>query len=408
MKKRLYRGKGFFIFLGVVLLLGVLLGGVYYFRTPILINLFGKEAYPIAVVSGTWEEMGYQLGSRIDFAKGMRRTASFMRRSFSPEKSKLYFDKVESLIPQSILEQMRGLARGLSDALDISYDEAWKDVLLWNFFVPSTYMESCTAFAVNSPEGAFIVHNTDLEYIYTLDGAVIIFKPDSGLGYPFVSFFSPGFVGVGLGENLVGLAVVYNAAFPSERDYGLPPLMMVRKIMEECGSLEEAIQALHSFLKGGGRFAHNGANLIFIDFKTGEMALIELAPDRVEVDRGLKRGNKRFVLATNHYRLMPERNQREDYNTSSYARIERAKMLLTIEDNFTVESILKILSDHDGKEHGTDHTICRHKNLNVGTSSSHIFDDQFVLYYILGNPCRYWKNPSILQTVRWREILEQG
>ena len=370
--------------------------------------LFGKKVYPVFIVSGTWEGMGYQVGFRTDFARGIRRTASLVRRSFSKEEAQLYFDRVEPLIPQSILEQMRGLARGLSDNLDISYHEAWGDVLVWNFFVPHTYIKNCTAFAINSPGGTFIAHNTDLEYLYSLDGAVIIFKPDPGLGYPFVSFFSPGFVGVGLGENLAGLAVVYNAAYPSERDFGLPPLMMVRKVMEKCGSLEEAIQAFQSFLKGGGRFAHNGANLTFIDFKTGGMALIELAPDRVEVGYGKRMGNKKFVVSTNHYRLMPERNQHEDDSTNFYARLERARMLLTIEDNFTLESILKILSDHDGKEQGTNHTICRHKNLNYGTSSSHIFDDQFVLHYILGNPCRYWEDPTILQTVRWREMLEQG
>ena len=408
MKKRFYQRKSFFVCLGVLLSLGVLLGGLYYFRTPIFIKIFSKNAHPVVIVSGTWEEMGYQVGSRIDFAQGIQRTASFMRKSFPPEKARLYFDRVESLIPQTVVDQMRGLARGVSVVLDISYDEAWKDILVWNFFIPSTYSKSCTAFAVTSPKGAFIAHNTDQEYLHTLDGAVIIFKPDPGLGYPFVSFFPPGFVGVGLGENLARLAVVYNAAFPSERDYGLPPLIMVRKVMEECGSIEEALKTLQSFLKEGGRFAHNGANLTFIDFKTGQMALIELAPDQVEVNRGMKSGNKRFVLATNHYRLMPERNQREDYNTSSYARLERAKILLTIEKNLTVESILKILSDHDGKEQGTNHTICRHKNLNYGTISLHIFDDQFVLYYILGNPCRYWKDPSILQIVRWREILEKG
>lgn len=408
MKRRFYKRKVFYICLGVICLLGVLLGGLYYFRTPILMTLFGKDAYPVVVVSGTWEEMGYQTSSRMDFAKSIQRTVSYMSKSFSPEKAQLYFDKVEPMIPHNIVEQMRGLARGLSDTLDISYDKAWKDILVWNFFIPSTYIKSCTAFAVNSPGGAFIAHNTDQEYIHTLDGSVSIFKPDPGLGYPFVSFFSPAFVGVCLGENLAGLAVVYNAAFPSKRDYGLPPLMMIRKVMEECGSLDETIQVFQSFLKEGGRFSHNGANLIFIDFKTEEMALIELAPDRVEVDRGKRWGNKKLVLTTNHYCMMPERNQREEYNTSSYARFERAKMLLRIEEKFTLESIIKILSDHDGKEQGTNHTICRHKNINTGTCYFHAFDDQFALYYTMGNPCRYWQDPTILQTVRWKEILEQG
>jgi predicted choloylglycine hydrolase len=370
--------------------------------------LFGKHAHPVVVVSGTWEEMGYQIGSRKECAKNIRRTASFVRRDFTTAEATLYFDKVKSFIPESVLTQMKGLARGLSDVLNISYEEAWKDVLVWNFYVASTYMKSCTAFAVSSPGGNFIAHNTDLEYLYSLGGVVTIFKPDPGLGYPFVSFFSPGFVGVGLSENLTGLAVVYNAAFPSGRQYGLPPLLMVRKVMEKCSSLDEAIQTFQSFLDGGGRFAHNGTNLTLMDFKTGELALLELAPDRIEVDRGIIEGQKRYVLTTNHYHLMPERNQREDFNTSSYARFERAKMLLTITEDFSLAQILKILSDHDGQEQGTNHTICRHKDLNVGTNSFHVFDDQFTLYYILGNPCRYWGDPTILQTVRWRKVLEQG
>ncbi len=408
MKKRFYKRKAFYICLAVVCVLGVLLGGFNYFRTPILLSLFGENAHPVVIVSGTWEEMGYQVGSREDLAKGIRRTASFIHKAFPPDKASTYFDRAAPMIPQSIMDQMKGLARGLSDALSISYDDAWRDVIAWNFFMPSTYIKSCTAFAVTSPGGAFIAHNTDQEYIHSLDGAVIIFNPDQGLGHPFVSFFPPGFVGAGLAQNHTGLAVVFNAAFPSERDYGLPPLMMVRKVMEECGSLAETIQVFQSFIKEGGRFAHNGANLTFIDFKTGEMALIELAPDRVEVDHGKRWGNKRLVLTTNHYCMMPERNQREEYNTSSYARLERAQMLLSIEEDFSVESILKIQSDHDGQEQGTNHTICRHKNLNFGTISFHLFDDQFVLYYILGNPCRYWKDPTVLQTVPWKKMLEQG
>lgn len=408
MQKRFYQRKFFKIFAGVFFLLAVLLGGFNYYRTPILIALLGKNDCPVVVVAGTWEEMGYQVGSRTDFSKGIRRTASFARKSFPPEKAKHYFDTMQALIPHSVLAQMKGLARGLSEALDISYDDAWDDVLVWNFFMPSTYMKGCTAFAVNASEGDFLAHNTDLEYLYGLDSAVLIFKPDPGLGYPFVSFFSPGFVGVGLGENDKGLAVVFNAAFPSERDYGLPPLMMVRKIMQECDSIDATIQTFQSFLNARGRFAHNGAILTFMDFKTGEMARIELAPDQVEVDRGLQRGQNQLVTATNHYLVMPERNQRGDYNTSSYARLERVDMLLRMQQHFSVESILKILSDHDGKGQGTNHTICRHKDRNVGTISTHIFDDQFVLYYIQRNPCRYWKQPTILQTVRWQEILQQG
>jgi len=280
-------------------------------------------------------------------------------------------------------------------------------VLIWNFFVTSTYMKErkgCTGFAVESKDGSFLAHNTDVDYLYALGGSIIIFKPNPGMGYSFVSFYQPGYTGVALGENSAGLAAVFNAAYPSKRDYGLPPEMFVRKIMQECGSLKEAVEAFQSFLKNGGRFAHNGAFFTFMDFKTHRMARVEIAPDRVEVDYGVTQGDKHFVLATNHYRLMPERNDREDFNTSSYARYERCRMLLDMGSDLSQKGIMKILTDHDSKNHGTDYTICRHKNLNVGTNSSLFFDDKFVLYYILGNPCQYWQDPSVLQVVRWKEM----
>ena len=97
---------------------------------------------------------------------------------------------------------------------------------------------------------------------------------------------------------------------------------------KECSSVEEAVAVFQSFIDSGGQFGYIGGNLILMDFKTGRMARIELGPDRMEVDRGTSLGNKQFVVATNHYRLMPERNQRAEFSTSSYARFERARMLL--------------------------------------------------------------------------------
>ncbi len=135
------------------------------------------------------------------------------------------------------------------------------------------------------------------------------------------------------------------------------------------------------------------------------MACIEVAPDRIEINRGKDINSSHVVMATNHYRLMPERNHRKDYNTSAYARLERLRMLLHLEKKYSVESIIKILSDHDGQEHGTNYTICRHRDLNMGTNNFLLFDDNFIMYYILGNPCRYADNPAILQTVHWKDLL---
>lgn len=399
------RGSALIIAAIVIALLGLLIGGLYYFRTPVMMYFFSKNQYPVIVVSGTWEEMGYQIGSRPDFAKNIHRLASFLRKPFPVDKAHLYFDKTKQFIPESISEQMRGLAKGEAKALGIPYDTAWNDVLIFNFFMPSTYMKSCTAFAISSKDGSFLAHNTDQEYLYSLGGSVIIFKPNSGLGYPFVSFYHPGFAGVALGENAAGLAVLFNATYPGQRDYGLPPDMFVRRIMQECSTLEDAIEVFKSFIKNGGRFAHNGANLTFLDFKTNHMARIEIVSDHIEVYKGEHYKDKEFVVTTNHYRLMPEQNKRDGFNTSSYARYERCDMLLKTEKEITFQTVLKILSDHDSQSYGTEHTICRHRDLNMGTINFLAFDDTFTLYYIIGNPCRYYKDSSVLQVVHWKELL---
>jgi predicted choloylglycine hydrolase len=402
-KTSFFRKKLIFISFMLISLLGIVLACAYYFRTPIILYFTAEKACPVITVSGTWEEMGYQLGSRPDFAGRIHRLTPMFAKTCPYEKALAYYSRIKLLIPESILEQMKGLARGEAKVLDIPFDEAWKEILVWNFFITSTYMRGCTAFAVSSEKGAFLAHNTDLEYLYALGGAVIVFKPSPGNGYSFVSFYQPAFTGVALGENSEGLAVVFNAAFPGNRDYGLPPEMLARKILQECSTLEDAVAVFKSFLTQGGRFAHNGANFTFMDFKSRRMARVEVAPDRIEVDYGTTRNSKTFIVATNHYRLMPERNDRDDFNTSSYARYERCTMLLDMARDISLPGVLTILSDHDEKACGTDHTICRHKNLNVGTNSFLAFDDKFILSYILGNPCRYRNNPSLLQRVSWKE-----
>jgi len=395
--KKLYSIAVVFFF-SVCLCLGLL----FYFRTPVLTAFLGKEKVPVVVVSGTWEDMGFQIGSRNEFAAGIRRTAWLARRLFPPERARSYFKRVESFIPRSSLDHMRGIAKGVAAVSDISYDDAWEDILLLNF----AYMPAgCTAFAVCSQAGSYIAHNTDEYYVLTFSQAVIVFNPDNESGYPFVSFGSPAFGGVMMGENTEGLAAVCNAAFPSDRVLGLPPQFLVRRSLEECSSIEDAVRLFTSFVEKGGRFGYIGYNITYIDFTAGKLARLEIAPDRVEVDYGQAWGEKRFVAAANHYSLMPGRNQRAEHNTSSYARYERVKLLLKREKSYNTETIVRILADHDEQRHGTNHTICRHTNLNKGTCNCLFFDSTFTLYYMLGNPCRYSENPQALQTIRWTDML---
>lgn len=404
-RKQFYRKKIFVIPLTLLIILAAALPLIYRYRTPIMVRLLKEKELPVVVVSGSWEEMGYKIASNPKFSKNMHRLAGMFKRSFPPGKASSYYEKIKPLMPESIISQMTGMAKGLSEANNISYDEAWDDVIVWNFFMASTYLNGCTAFAVNTGNELYLAHNTDLPYLYGFGGSVIIFNPSDNSGYKFLSYYQPSFVGVALAENETGLAVVFNAAYPTKRDFGLPPEMFVRKIIEECSGIDEAVNSFNSFLESGGKFAHNGCILTLMNFKTGDMARIEVAPDRIEVEYGWQSDDKKYLITTNHYRMMPERNGKDDFNTSSYARFERCNMLVKSQKDFSRETILKILSDHDGRDHGTEHTICRHTNINEGTIDFLYFDSNFTLNYIEGHPCEYWEDKSVLKEVKWIDIL---
>ncbi|RMF95377.1 MAG: hypothetical protein D6734_05665 [Candidatus Schekmanbacteria bacterium] len=406
-KKSLFRKKIFIIPFSLLIIIVAALSLIYHYRTPIMISLLREKTLPVVVVSGTWEEMGYQVASNPKFSKNIHRLAGMFKSSFPPEKALSYYEKIKELIPKDIIEQMRGMAKGLSEANNISFEEGWNDVLIWNFFMVGTYIRGCTAFAVNTGKELYLAHNTDLPYLYSFGGAIIIFNPKDTGKYSFVSYYQPSFVGATLTENETGLAIVFNAAYPTNRDYGLPPEMFIRKVIEECSSVDEVISSFKSFIENGGKFAHNGCILTLMDFKTGKMARIEVAPDRIEYEYGWQENDKQYLVSTNHYRLMPERNGKDDFNTSSYARFERCNMLVKLQKNFSQQTILKILSDHDGQDHGTAHTICRHEDINKGTIDFIYFDSNFTLYYIEGHPCDYWHNKSLLQKVKWKEILQK-
>ena len=154
-----FRKKLLILFSCILLcLLGSVLAVAYYFRTPVILYFAGEKAYPVITVSGTWEEMGFQLGSRPDFAKRIHQLTPMFAKACPYEKARDYYNRIQYLISGSIQEQMNGLARGEAEILNIPFEEAWKDILVWNFFITITYMKGCTAFAVSTEKGAFLAH----------------------------------------------------------------------------------------------------------------------------------------------------------------------------------------------------------------------------------------------------------
>ncbi len=125
---------------------------------------------------------------------------------------------------------------------------------------------------------------------YTL---VTVYRPTGKRA--FVSIGFPGLVGVLSGMNDAGLTVAVSESFAT-RDHapafdrkGVPYALIFRRILEECGTIDEAEKLLRSVP----RTTHN--NLTICDAKTG--VVLEISTKNV-VRRPAKEG---FCTCTNHF-----------------------------------------------------------------------------------------------------------
>lgn len=242
----------------------------------------------VITVQGSWTEMGRQTAlhfhSWISTMANMFTTYLYV----TPELARAYYDGVEDILPEDILQQMQGMALGLCEARSISYNAAWDMVLINNMGMD---IYNCEAFAFSSPDGTFLGHTTATSYISYL--SVIYYQPDTG-DNGFWSLFAPGFIGVSLGLNDKGIGIVYNSAPNSPALSGLPIIMMIREVMAKASSMNEALGYFTDFLDSGNFFGKAGANMIFVDFNEATMKMVYAESETVvwhdgyEIGPGIK------------------------------------------------------------------------------------------------------------------------
>lgn len=153
---------------------------------------------------------------------------------------------------------------------------------------------ACSAFGASGPATAnghtLIGRVFDFEggRVFDEDKVVLFSRPDYGI--PFVSVLWGGMAGAVSGMNAEGLGVVLNAAASDDFDTeGTPSTILVRRMLQYAGSIEDAVAMAEStdvFVTD---------ILLVADGKTGDLAVIELSPGRVAVRRG-----EDAIYATNH------------------------------------------------------------------------------------------------------------
>ncbi len=212
---------------------------------------------------------------------------------------RLKFRHVADYLPAERQEEIAGLAAGSidrhSDFLPtyhrLVFYHALHDITQGLEHSP---LLGCSAFAAAgsaTSNGHLIIgRNFDFEgpEIFDREKSVLFFKPKGRI--PFASVAWTGMSGVVTGVNAEGIYVSINAARTEDKGKdGMPVEILVRQILEEAHTLDEAIALVKKTPVMVPDFYLLG------DGKSGESAVVERSPTRAEVRR-----SKDVTLLTNH------------------------------------------------------------------------------------------------------------
>ena len=297
---------------------------------------------------GVWEyhlsgepfDMGYahtRLGNRLlmdaegyMFAELHKYVPSRLARFLIRAGVRFQYRHLTDHIPESQQLELLGMARGGVD-LHGDFLPIYHRMVFYHALhdITQTLERSpllgCTAFAASgpaTPTGHLIIgRNFDFEGppIFDREKAVLLFRPRGKI--PFASVAWTGMMGVVTGLNAEGVYVSINAARTEDKGKsGVPVELLLREVLESAHSLQEAIDLVSK------RSVLVPDFYLLGDGKSGEAAVIERSPTRVEVRRG-----KDLLLLTNHGLSKPfasdKENERLRLYTTSGARLQRLEEL---------------------------------------------------------------------------------
>jgi hypothetical protein len=215
---------------------------------------------------------------------------------------RLKYRHIGDLLPADAAEEIAGMSRGVTDLHD-DFLPIYQRLVFYHALHDITQglekspLLGCTAFAAGGPatpnSHLIIGRNFDFEgpEIFDREKTVIFFRPRGKI--PFASVAWMGMSGVVTGLNAQGIYVSINAARSDDKGgEGVPVEILVRGILESAKSVDDVIAMVKKTPVMVPDFYLVG------DGKTGESAVIERTPRRIEVRRAAR--NDGTMLLTNH------------------------------------------------------------------------------------------------------------
>jgi len=272
------------------------------------------------------------------------------------------------------LEELRGIADGagltLADIMTLNY---WPEVTS-----ATVGLRLCSLVAFTDvAHGPIIGKTSDHPLVSVRFLALQRVANDAGLDYIRGTFL--GTLGTRGGINEAGLAIVCATIVPRtlNRD-GVPVMVLIQKILEECRTVEEAVALAEKMPS-----VNYGAHLMVGD-AGGTAAVIERMPMRM----GVRRPADSLLYNTNHP-LAPNTRDHNGadaaLNENSQARYDRLTALIP-ETPRTAEGMQSILRDHT--EPGA---ICQHGGPSgLHTTGAYVMlPAEGTMFMAPGCPCQH-------------------
>lgn len=279
-------------------------------------RLYQVGEHKVLVMEGTPEEMGYQHGRLLAphvhniIKKGYTQKALWDR-GYSPEYAHAQSERMEKFFPAAIKEELHGLVKGLQDAGvdDISYEDLRLGITQAEILhFPPDGPPACSNFACwgQWTEDGRLLHGRNLDWNIKGDAqddhVILIWRPTGG--HPFMMIGWAGGIGSVSGMNSRGITFgEMTLPSPDATFDGLPLFLQMRLVLEQCGTLDEAV----AFMENCNRTT--GWNFIIGDGKIPDGRALEtdakyctvFAPmDMKETDETGHWGMEDCVRRTNH------------------------------------------------------------------------------------------------------------
>jgi hypothetical protein len=207
----------------------------------------------------------------------------------------------------------------------------------------------CTAVATlgsRSRDGHLLVGRLfDFEGGSCFDGDKVVYTVRVDGGIPFVSVAWGGMAGAVTGLNDAGLWVSINAAATDGQAFvGRPIVMTVRRILERCRTIDEAVAEV----RGNAVFVSNG--VLLGSGPEQRVVVAEVGPRGF----GVREMRDDALVLTNHFLsdawAGDRTNARRIETGTTIKRMRRAEALLARQERHTPESLLALLRDRRGAD----------------------------------------------------------